>query len=148
MKNLFCTSAVVTALLVLVASSALAQSEGAKSDPDVKAFENVIRTFLEGNDLAPVKGMIHPEAYIVHGESYESVFNLMSGTSRRRMFGTAQQNAVKFFHAYVNDSKTTAFVVVETEGADRLNARFHTVIFVKSAAKGWQLLHWHAGSKA
>jgi hypothetical protein len=131
-------------VLMFVAATGVASAQifSDKADPDLKKFELVIRAFIEGKDLTPVKSMILPEAYIVHGNSYESLFNFLDKDSREKLFGDSKRT-MNFFAVSMNDEKTSAYIVVKTQAADKSDARYETIVFVKSHSKGWQLCHWH-----
>jgi len=129
-------------MFVVATIVASAQNFGDQADPDVKKFELVIRGFLGGNDLTPVKTLILPEAYIVHGNSYESLFNFLDKGSREKLFGDSKRT-MNFFAVSMNDERTSAYVVIKTQAADKSDSRYETIVFVKSRSKGWQLCHWH-----
>lgn len=66
---------------------------------------------------------------IVHGNSYESLFNFFGKASREKLIGGSKRT-VSFFAASMNDEKSSAYIAVQTQAEDKSNPRYETIIVV------------------
>ena len=101
----------------------------------------VVENILAGKSLADAKAALNSEAYLVADTSYVYLADAL----RSSVVDREKSRKIQMMSIRMEDDERSCFIVVRTERPDHGEPRYHTVLFVKSAANEWQIMHWHEG---
>jgi protein TonB len=109
-------------------------------------YESILKSvehILKGYDLKTVKRFINPEAYLIYGKHYESLYGVLNGEHKDVKLVEGPESEFKLSHMWISDDKTIGYAILKTQIKKGGPTRFHTIIFKKSANGDWQIKHWH-----
>ncbi len=114
---------------------------GDKKETEKAAYrlKGLVEEIFAGKNIPGAESVISPGAYIVSDSSYLHLIDALESQVVTR----EKSRKVQMLSLRMEDDANSSFVVVKTTDDNRDKPRFHTIVFVKSDANDWQIMHWH-----
>jgi protein TonB len=112
---------------------------------DAYSLQKIAQTVIAGVSGEDLRAVIDPEACMITGHDYRSMYDVLGDTQRYSPFAEDRGRTISFSLTKMNDTATLAYLVFSTAGAKESVRRFHTVIFARAKGGSWKIQHWHAG---
>lgn len=119
----------------------------ASSQDKHEEFWQLVKTvqdILEGkNDELAITSIAHG-ARLVCRVRFEDLKSVVAGEIKTCSLADTSYHGV-MIQAKSNPSEDMGFLILKTQTSDRVNVRFHTVVFMKDSAGLFKIQHWHTG---
>lgn len=129
-------------LLILIVSISILSEENNKSQPLSEEIEyqllSIVKPILTGSFSDVSRSSIHPEAYLIRHNSYESIFNVLKDDEKGNNFFEGPQINFNFIKIRLTDDQQNAYMVLNTN-----NGNWHSILFVKEETNIWKVISWH-----
>jgi len=139
--------AVVILILLFYAiafsSPQIGNDKTAKDSALVEQLVSIVTSILQGKDYSELRENISSEAYVIHNNTYESIFEVLENPAKRESFIEVKETIVSFVHLWMPDDQNNAYMVLETKSPDNTKRTWHSILFKFGEHKKWQILSWH-----
>jgi protein TonB len=126
----------------------LKDDKGERPDTTTAAaytLQKIAQAVIAGVSGQDLRDVIDPEAYMITGHDYKSMYDVLGGTQKRSPLAEDRDRTISFSLTKMNDDATLAYLVFSTAGEKESVRRFHTVIFARTKGGSWKIQHWHVG---
>jgi hypothetical protein len=103
----------------------------------------IVKSVLEGKDFSEFKDNISPEAYVINGKTYESIFEILGNPSKKETFIEGEEIKFEYAHLLLSDNQDEAYLILETKSSDNTKTSWHSILFKLCNNRQWQILSWH-----
>jgi hypothetical protein len=104
---------------------------------------SVATSILQGINYSEFRENLHPEAYVINNNVYESIFEVLGNASKKESLIEGKDLRVGFVHVRVHDDLKTAYLILESKSDKTLETHWNTIIFKISKYQKWQIISWH-----
>ncbi len=139
-------SAFILAILIssVAFSSPKRSSDNDAGNPEVvKQILPIVKSVLQGADFSAVREYIDPGAYVIDGNRYESMNELLKNKSERNSFVEGKGLVVEYLHLWMPDDGKSAYMVIETKYANGTRTCWDSVLFQLKEDEKWEIISWH-----
>lgn len=109
----------------------------------VEQLVSMVTSILQGKDYTEFRENISPEAYVINNNSYESIFEVLSNSTKREIFIESNEIKIGFVRLWLPDNQKEAYMVLETKSANNSKINWHSILFKIGKNQKWQILSWH-----
>ena len=110
-------------------------------------FESIkapIENILKGVDIAQAKKYISPDAYLIYGKYYESLYGVLNGEHKNiKLIEGSESKTLAPIIVRSSPDEMIVYIVLKTQSKKNGPIRFHTVVLMKTENSDWQIKHWH-----
>ena len=128
---------------IAYSSPHIIDDKSVKDSALVEQLVSIVTSILQGKDYSELRENISPEAYVIHNNTYESIFEVLGNPSKKESFIEVKEAIVSFVHLWMPDDQHNAYMVLETKSADNTKITWHSILFKIGENKKWQILRWH-----
>lgn len=104
---------------------------------------SVLVPFLQGESNSDIKSKFSPEAYVIYDNNYESIFEVLTNSSKRERFLVGRDIHTGFIYLRINEVKDLAYLVFETKSNENTKSNWHSLLIKINENDKWQILSWH-----
>ncbi len=119
------------------------ENKNVKDSELVEQLVSMVTSILQGKDYTEFRENISPEAYVINNNSYESIFEVLSNSTKREIFIESNEIIIGFVQLWLPDNQKEAYMVLETKSANNAKVNWHSILFKIGKNQKWQILSWH-----
>ncbi len=106
-------------------------------------LQSIATNIIHGDNLEKAKISIDPEAYVIDGNHYESLWGVLTGEIKTCRVVEGPKTTIPFSNAFVTDDMSAASIVLKSVSEDGKRVRYHSVLFVRATTGEWKVKSWH-----
>ena len=129
-------------LILLVTCISFLFAADNNSHPSPEEIQNelisIVKPVLSGEIGEHLKSQISAEAYLINGNKYESIFEVLNSPVKRKMFIEGGKFNFEFIKIRLTDKRQSAYMVFKTTSGG-----WHSVYFEKNSSDKWLVTNWH-----
>ena len=104
---------------------------------------SIATKILQNEDYSRFKENISPEAYLINGNKFESIFNVLGDSLKNDNFIEAEEMHIGLVQMWTPDSEDNAYVVLQRTNTEGTKSNWHSILFKLNSNNKWQIYSWH-----
>ncbi len=109
----------------------------------IETFKSTAMDIIRGRNLDISKQSVSPEAYVIDGNHYESLWAVLNGEKKECKIVEGMKSQFVLEHLNITEKNNAAFLILKTVSGTNNKERYHSIVFFRMPAGDWKIVSWH-----